>query len=182
MLPVERCELCALPLADAHPHLWSRERRSIVCACDACATLFGLTDAGDYRRIRPLVRRLPVALDDAAWKALGVPVGLAFLTLLPDGAVVAAYPGPAGAAVATVDPAAWAALVTAAPALASLEPEIEAWLVNRLGPEPRTYRVSIDHCFRLAGVVRTRWRGVGGGPEVASTITDFFQRLDEQAA
>lgn len=179
----ERCELCALPLRDDHPHLLERERRAIVCACDACATLFAMLDAQRYRRIRPSVRRLSaMMIDDAAWSALGVPVGLAFLTPISSGAVLAAYPGPAGATTAVVDPAAWHAVVAAHPPLADLEHDVEAWLVNRMPAEPLHYRVSIDHCYRLAGLVRSRWNGVGGGPDVAVAITDFFRTLEDQAA
>lgn len=183
MAVVERCELCALPLAPEHPHLFERAHRTLVCACDSCATLFGLTEAGEYRRIRPFVLRLPApALDDASWSALGVPVGLAFLTPLSSGAVIAAYPGPGGATAATVDRAVWDELLSRLPALRALEPDVEAWLVNRLAPEAKSYRVSIDHCYRLAGVVRSRWRGVGGGGAVAGAIVEFFERLEELAA
>jgi Family of unknown function (DUF5947) len=179
----ERCELCGLPLANEHAHLFERERRTIVCACDACGTLFGLIDAATYRRINPAVRRLShVTLDDAAWSSLGVPVGLAFLSRTASGDIVAAYPGPAGATLAGVDRAAWESVVARHRELADLEPDVEAWLVNRIDAEPRQYRVSIDHCYRLAGLVRSRWTGIGGGPPVAEAITAFFHMLDEHAA
>jgi hypothetical protein len=179
----ERCELCALPLADEHPHLFERERRAIVCSCDACATLFAMIEAQRYRRIRPSVRRLSATtIDDAAWSALGVPVGLAFLTRISSGEVLAAYPGPAGATTALVDASAWNSVVVSLPALADLEPDVEAWLVNRMPAEPVHYRVSIDHCYRLAGLVRSRWKGIGGGPQVAEAITEFFRTLEDQAA
>jgi hypothetical protein len=178
----ERCELCALPVATEHPHLFERERRTILCTCDACATLFDMLDAQRYRRIRPSVRRLLLSIDDAAWSALGVPVGLAFLSRLANGDVVAAYPGPAGATVAPVSREAWDAVVARHAELEDLEPDVEAWLVNRIAAEPLQYRVSIDHCYRLAGLVRSRWTGIGGGPPVATAIAEFFQTLDEQAA
>jgi hypothetical protein len=178
----ERCELCALPLASEHPHLFERDQRTIVCTCDACAMLFGMIDSQRYRRIRPSVRRVAVSIDDGAWSALGVPVGLAFLCRVSNGDVLAAYPGPAGAAVAMVDRDAWESVVARHPALQNLEPDIEAWLVNRIAGEPVQYRVSIDHCYRLAGLVRSRWRGIGGGPAVAEAIVEFFRRLEEQAA
>jgi hypothetical protein len=174
--------LCALPLADEHPHLLDRDPHGIVCACDACATLFELIEVQRYRRIRPAVRRLAGVIDDATWSALGVPVGLAFLSLVPGGEVMAAYPGPAGATVAAVDRAAWNVLVERHPGLQNLEPEIEAWLVNRMASEPLQYRVSIDYCYRLAGLVRSRWSGVGGGQAVAQSISEFFRMLDERAA
>ena len=178
-----RCELCALPLASEHGHLLERNRRSIVCACESCATLFGMIESLRYSRIHPLVRRLDgLMLDDASWSALGVPVGLAFLSPTASGEVIAAYPGPAGATSARVSREAWEAVATRHPALAELRPDVEAWLVNRMPAEPLHYRVSIDHCYRLAGLVRSRWRGVGGGPEVAEAIAEFFQSLEDQAA
>ncbi|MFN2571462.1 MAG: DUF5947 family protein [Gemmatimonadales bacterium] len=180
---MERCELCALPLDDEHPHLFDRERHTIVCACHACATLFDMIDAARYRRIRTSVRRLDeITLDDASWSALGVPVGLAFLIPQSSGDIYAAYPGPAGPTTAIVDRAAWDAVTAGHPALRDLEPDVEAWLVNRLRDAPVHYRVSIDHCYRLAGMVRSRWKGIGGGPEVAAGIAEFFQTLEADAA
>lgn len=179
----ERCELCSLPLASEHPHLFQRDARMIVCACDACAMLFDTLDGERYRRIRPSVRRLPdLQIDDAAWASLGVPVGLAFLSRAASGDVLAAYPGPAGATLAVVNRDAWSSVVARHPVLQDLEPDVDALLVNRIGAEPVQYRVSIDHCFRLAGLVRTRWTGIGGGPAVAIAITDFFNDLEERTA
>src|SRR5687768_11004925 len=133
----ERCELCALPLASEHPHLFERQRRTIVCACDPCATLFGVIESRRYSRIHPLVRRLSgIAVDDAAWSALGVPVGLAFLTRAANGDVIAFYPGPAGATAAVVSLDAWNAVAARHPALQDLQPDVEAWLVNRMPAEP----------------------------------------------
>ena len=179
----ERCELCALPVASEHLHLFDRKHRTIVCACDACGTLFGLIDVETYRRIHPSVRRLShITMDDASWSSLGVPVGLAFLSRTTSGEVLAAYPGPAGATMAGVNRDAWNSVVARHPDLQDLEPDVEAWLVNRIAAEPLQYRVSIDHCYRLAGLVRSRWTGIGGGPPVAEAIAQFFQALDGLAA
>src|SRR5271167_1960830 len=49
--PVERCELCSAALAHEHPHLLELATRQIVCACDACSTLFDGMKAGKYRRV-----------------------------------------------------------------------------------------------------------------------------------
>lgn len=180
---MERCELCALPLAPEHPHLFASESRQMVCACEACAMLFALIDARSFRRVRAQVRRLSgIPIADGEWAALGIPVGLAFVSPWSDGSVVAGYPGPAGATLATVDRAAWDNLSARHPGLRDLEPDVEAWLVNRTGAVVRQYRVSIDHCYRLAGLVRSRWSGVAGGPRVTATIDEFFRALDEQAA
>jgi Family of unknown function (DUF5947) len=179
----ERCELCALPLADEHAHLFERERRTIVCACAACAMLFSTIEAARYGRIRPSVRRFAgLVIDDATWSALGIPVGLAFLTRTASGDVLAAYPGPGGGTTSMVDRDAWSAVVTRYPALNELEPDLEAWLINRLAAEPQHYRVSVDHCYRLAGLMRSRWKGISGGPDVAAAIVEFFRTMEEQAA
>ena len=49
--PLERCELCSLELGREHPHLIEIAARQIVCACDACATLFDAMAGGRYRRV-----------------------------------------------------------------------------------------------------------------------------------
>lgn len=180
---MERCELCALPIGHDHAHLLDLGQQTITCACEACATLFDVIDGGRYRRIRPSVRRLfNVEVGSADWASLGIPVGLAFVTCTSAGHVLAGYPGPAGATLATVDRPAWEAVAARYPALQQLAPDVEAWLVNRTGAELMQYCVSIDHCYRLAGLIRTRWRGLGGGPDVSAAIADFFRALAEQAA
>jgi hypothetical protein len=143
-----------------------------------------LFDAGNatssrYRRIRPGVARLDgLRFSDAAWYALGVPVGLAFFTRISaTGDVVAAYPGPAGAVESVVEPTAWDGLLSEHPELRDLEPDVEALLVNRLGAEPQHFRLSIDRCYELAGLVRSSWRGITGGSEVAAAIEQYFSAL-----
>ncbi len=49
--PAERCELCSAALAHEHPHLVEIASRQIVCACEACATLFDGMAGGKYRRV-----------------------------------------------------------------------------------------------------------------------------------
>ena len=48
---VERCELCSAGLAHEHPHLVELASRKIVCACDACATLFDGIAGGKFKRV-----------------------------------------------------------------------------------------------------------------------------------
>jgi hypothetical protein len=50
-LPVERCELCSAALAHEHPHLLELASRQIVCACDACSTLFDGMTGARYKRV-----------------------------------------------------------------------------------------------------------------------------------
>jgi hypothetical protein len=51
----------------------------------------------------------------------------------PERRPVALYPGPAGATESLLSLDAWEQLVASNPALADLEPDVEALLVNRIG-------------------------------------------------
>ena len=66
--PAVRCEMCSLPLADVHQHLFEVGPQRLLCACDACALLFS-GDAADakYRRVPRRILFLPdFRLGDAA--------------------------------------------------------------------------------------------------------------------
>jgi hypothetical protein len=91
------------------------------------------------------------------------------------------YPSPAGATEALPPPEAWAEIVADNPSLSDLEPDIEALLVNRLGPTPEYYRVGIDECYALVGLVRRHWRGLSGGTTVWEEIGSFFSGLRERS-
>jgi hypothetical protein len=174
------CELCGHTLAKAHAHLVDVQQRTLRCACAACGMLFDTIGPHRYRRVTPKVERLTdIRLSANMWEALRVPVGLAFFVISSRwGAAVAGYPGPAGTLEATVDPSAWSVITRANPVLDTLAPDVEAWLVNRLAPEVRSYRVSIDHCYELSGIMRSRWRGIAGGDAVHAAIDAFFASLD----
>lgn len=176
----ERCELCSEALPPDHGHLFDVERRKLTCACTACSMLFD-SNGKSLRRVRRTARRLePFQITGAQWEALKVPVGLAFFSRSSAlDAVVAAYPGPAGAIEATVSAGAWEALVESNPALAALERDTEALLVHRAGAPPRYYVLSIDECYRLTGLVRSRWQGLTGGDGPTRAIEEFFASLGE---
>jgi uncharacterized protein DUF5947 len=89
--------------------------------------------------------------------------------------------GPAGATESLLTLDAWDALAADNPALRALEPDIEALLVNRLGRKRDSYRVSIDECYKLVGLIRTHWRGLSGGAEAWDEIGRYFEGLDERA-
>ena len=180
---VEWCDLCAAPLPPAHDHLLDPDGRRLRCACHPCARLLGDTAAARWRLVRHRVTRLVgFGLADDAWRALGTPVDLAFLVRTgPPGRVVVRYPSPAGTVESSVAPAAWAAVVATNPALADLRPDVEALLVNRAGARRDHYLVSIDECYRLVGVLRRHWRGLGGGAEVQAHVGQFFAELDAAA-
>jgi hypothetical protein len=179
----ERCALCAEPLGTEHPHLFELVNRKLVCACEACCLL--LADRADarYRRVlRRSARLVGFRMSDTVWSALGVPVGLAFFSVASiRDQVIAAYPGPAGAIEAFVDRRAWDAVATDNPILRELEPDVEALLVHR-GPGAADYlRVSIDACYQLTGLIRSRWQGISGGDDLARVVRDFVRSLGEAA-
>jgi len=62
-----------------------------------------------------------------------------------------------------------------------LEPDVEALLVNRVNGARDFYRVSIDECYKLVGLIRLNWRGLSGGTEVWAEIARFFVRLQERS-
>jgi hypothetical protein len=178
----EACDLCGAALAPAHEHLVDPAAHRLRCACTACALLF---DGGaTWKRVRHRVQRLDeLRLDEACWRALGIPVRVAFFTPSSHaGRIVAGYPGPGGAVEMPLQSRAWDELVTANPQLAALLPDVEALLVDRRPGRERAYRVSIDECYRLVGLMRRHWRGFGGGEEAWRAIAQFFGELDGGAA
>ena len=66
------------------------------------------------------------------------------------------------------------------PVLREFEPDVEALLVNRVGPAREYYRVGIDECYKLAGLIRIHWRGLSGGQAVWDEIGRFFAGLKER--
>ena len=175
-----RCELCATPIGDAHRHVVEIGARGVLCACSACAILFGSGERGArYRTIPDRVRI------DARFalppERLGMPVGLAFC--FHDSTrhrPVACYPGPAGVVDAELPPEAWDALVAATPLASLLEPDVEALLLHgRRGGSPvRCYLVPITAAYELAGRLRTQWSGFTGGEPADRELAAFFAELD----
>jgi hypothetical protein len=177
------CELCSAELAEDHSHLVELSSRRLCCACEPCAILFSSPAAPKYRRVPRLSRYLAdFRLTEAQWEGLQLPINLAFvLNSTPADRVVAFYPSPAGATEALPPPDAWQALVEDNPCLRELEPDVEALLVNRLGNVPEHYRVGVDACYALVGLVRTHWRGLSGGAAVWTEIGRFFASLKERS-
>jgi hypothetical protein len=177
----ERCDLCGEPVPPDHRHLVDVGSRRLVCGCRACCLLFdhGPEVEARYRLVPD--RRLRIedfALDDAAWEALRLPVDMAFFFHnTPAGRVMAFYPSPAGATESLLELDAWRALEEANPVLATLSPDVEAVLVNRARGKSEHWIVPIDECYRLVGLMRTRWRGLSGGAQVWHEIDAFFEEL-----
>jgi hypothetical protein len=179
----ERCELCDAPLAEEHSHLVEVAARRLTCACEACAILFSGQGTMKYRRVPRRVRFLAdFRMTDEVWEGLSIPINLAFfMESTPAGRVVALYPSPAGATESLVTLETWEALMMENPVLRQLEPDAEALLVNRTGATREHYRVGIDECYKLAGLIRIHWRGLSGGSAVWDEIGRFFAGLKERS-
>ncbi len=181
----ERCELCGLALPGEHRHLLDLERRSLLCACRACTTLFDRACAGGshYRLIPDRRLRLEgFELPDEAWESLRIPVEMAFFFRNSAAErVVAFYPSPMGATESRLALEAWDELARRNPVLDELEPDVEALLVNRARGARAQWLVPVEDCYRLVAVIRTRWRGFTGGKEVWEAIDRFFAELDARA-
>lgn len=184
--PVERCELCSAELGPEHPHLVEPSRRQLLCSCDPCAILFDGRQDGKYRRVPRLIQYLSsFRLTEEQWESLHLPIGLVFFFFsTPSEKVVALYPSPAGAMESLLTLEAWQDLVEDNPILGELQPDVEALLVNRVGVGESNayYRVPIDECYKLVGLIRSRWRGLSGGPEMWVAIETFFDRLKERSS
>jgi hypothetical protein len=182
---LERCELCGEPLAPEHRHLLDLGSRELMCACRACTILFDRRAAGGshYRLVPDRRLRLEgFALDEPTWAALRIPVDMAFFFKLGDERrVVAFYPSPAGPTESLLKLDAWEELERANPVLATLEPDVEALLVNRARGAREHFLVPIEDPFRLVALIRTRWRGLTGGKEVWEEIDGFFEALSRKA-
>jgi hypothetical protein len=75
---------------------------------------------------------------------------------------------------------AWAPLMEGNPVLHELEPDVEALMVNRTEGKRDYYRLPIDECYKLIGLIRTHWQGFTGGTELWEEIRQFFTRMQEQ--
>jgi hypothetical protein len=112
-----------------------------------------------------------------------MPINMAFFfKSTPQGRVVALYPSPAGATESLLAFDTWDEIVQENPALQEMEADVEALLVNRIGhargfAEPEYYLVPIDQCFKLVGLIRSRWQGLSGGTEVWQQIAEFFTSM-----
>lgn len=182
----EVCELCGVAVAeDAHRHLVEVEKRSLVCACTACALLFDRPGAGGGR-FRLVPRRYLAdpghPLDDGAWELLQIPVGVAFFFRNASlDRLVALYPSPAGATESELDPETWQTVLGAGRLAALLEPDVEALLLRRAEGRTECYLVPIDVCYELVGRMRMLWTGFDGGAEARAALQTFFEGVERRA-
>jgi hypothetical protein len=179
--PGERCDYCATPLTSEHSHLVDMTSRRILCSCRPCYLVMEPQGAANGR-YKPVPSRY-VALDemavaDAHWDALQIPIGLAFFFFnSAENAMVAFYPGPAGATQSLLSLESWDAIAAGTPALATLEPDVEAVILQRDKQATRSFIAPIDRAYELVGLIRTSWRGFDGGDEVRGRIDGFFADL-----
>lgn len=190
--PGERCDMCAEPIVEDHPHVVNLESRALMCACRACYLLFTDQQAAlRYRAVPDRYLSFPgFTVDARQWDELQIPVGLAFLfrnSVL--GRTIAFYPSPAGATESELPLETWDRIVAANPELDVLLPDVEALLVRQ---EVRRADgnvtggavcnlVPIDACYELVGRLRLLWRGFDGGREVHDAITAFFAKVESRS-
>ena len=185
---VETCDMCSRELADNHQHLLDPLSRKLVCACDACAILFNAQGQTKYKRVPRRIRFLPgFRMTDSQWDGLMMPINMAFFfKSSPQDRVIALYPSPAGATESLLSFDTWDEIERDNPPLLEMEADVEALLVNRIGhsrgfSQPEYYIVPIDECFKLVGLIRSRWQGLSGGTEVWREIGQFFNTLKAQS-
>jgi hypothetical protein len=173
----ERCEMCVVPIGEEHSHVVDLRQRSLKCTCRPCALLFDRPDADLAFRTVPTryLRFDAFAMSLGQWDDLAIPVGVAFFFRHSSlERMVAFYPSPAGATESELSLDAWSGVVEANPALATLEPDVEAILLRRDGNDVECYLVPIDACYELVGQLRTHWHGFDGGRDVHTRLDAFF--------
>lgn len=182
-VPAESCDMCSIELGPGHAHLVEPATRKLICACQACAILFSGAAEMKYRRVPQRVLYLSnFDLTDARWESLMIPINMAFFfQSSAAGKVIVLYPSPAGATESLLEFDSWKEIVEGNPVLREMEPDTEALLVNRVQRAPDYFIVPIDECYRLVGLIRTRWKGLAGGTEVWDEINRFFTELRKRA-
>jgi hypothetical protein len=182
--PAERCELCAAEIPPEHQHLFELIARQVICACDACSLSFTEQVGMKYQRVPRRIEFWPdFHLSDQQWNALNIPIQLAFFFHSTSaGRIVTMYPSPAGTIESLLPLESWQELTEQNPVLSELEPNVEALLVNRVGDRRQCFRAPIDQCYKLAGLIRTSWHGLGGGAKVWGEIDQFFADLQAHSS
>jgi hypothetical protein len=180
--------MCSRELGPGHQHLLEPSSRKLICACDACAILFDNQGGTKFKRVPRIVRHLEdFKMTDGAWNGLMMPINMAyFFKSTPLRRVIALYPSPAGATESLLSLDTWDQIAAENPVLRGMEPDVEALLVNRIGHSrgfagPEYYLVPIDECFKLVGLIRSRWQGLSGGTEVWREIGQFFLDLKDRS-
>jgi hypothetical protein len=179
--PGERCDFCAKPVAPQHAHLVDLKARRIMCGCRPCALTFEPDGAarGRFKLVPERFARIDdLALDDATWDSMQIPIGLAFFFHNSiDGTFAAFYPGPAGATESQLPLDAWQTIAERHPVLSTLRADVEAILLRRHATATECFVVPIDAAYELVGLIRTTWRGFDGGEDAKRAIAAFFEGI-----
>jgi hypothetical protein len=174
------------PIPDEHGHLVDLEARNLMCACRGCYLLFSSEGAGGghFRSVPDRYLAFPeFRLSPAQWDSLQIPVSVAFFFLNSSlGRIAAFYPGPAGATESELPLDTWAEVVDANPQLATMQPDVEAFLVRSKRGQGGAdcYIVPIDACYELVGHLRLMWRGFDGGQEANAKLNEFFDDVERR--
>jgi hypothetical protein len=181
----EQCELCGNPIPSEHRHVLDLSERNLLCACRACSLLFDRSAAGGghYRLVPQRRLRLDdFEMPDDLWERMRIPVDMAFFfDNSKEERVTAYYPSPMGPTESSLELGAWSELEALNPLLGTLEPDVEALLVNRARGSRRHWLVPIEDCYALVAVIRTTWKGFSGGREVWEALARFWEGLDIKA-
>ncbi len=121
------------------------------------------------------------SLSDFEWAELSLPIQLAYFYRNADGRLVSSYPSPAGAIESELSFESLQEVIDRRAELCNMETLVEALLVSRVGNEQRYFIAPIDECYRLVGLIRTKWRGLSGGTEVLGAVAGFFRELQARA-
>lgn len=180
--PGEKCEMCAVAIAEDHSHVVNVESRNLLCTCRPCYLLFTQEGAarGKYRAVPDRYFYYPsFNLAEAQWDTLQIPVRMAFFFSNASlGRFVAFYPSPAGATESLLGLDAWQEILAGNPSLKVLQPDVEAVLVyGRPGGGFDCFLVPINACYELVGCVKLHWKGFDGGTEARKAIEEFFSGL-----
>ncbi len=164
----ERCDFCSTPLTPEHSHLIELAARRILCACRPCYIVFEPAGAaqGKYRPIPARYVEVDGFCDRGRrlGTALAIPIGLAFFFYNSfEKKMVAFYPSPAGATESLL-PARYVGRDRRVPIplLASIEPDVEAILIQRT---PRRARAASS----CRSTPRTSWSASFAARGKAST-------------
>ncbi|MDQ6931216.1 MAG: DUF5947 family protein [Candidatus Eremiobacteraeota bacterium] len=185
-VPEEQCDLCARPIGETHSHLVDLKDRRLMCACRPCYLVFQPKGAaqGRYKTVpERYVWLQDLALPNSTWDQFQIPIGLAFFFFnSTEKKTMAFYPGPAGAMESLLPLDAWNELVAMRPELATMEPDVEAFMLRRERNGPEQYFiVPIDKCYELVGSIKLCWKGFDGGDEARAKIDGFFAELMERS-
>ncbi|MDQ2731809.1 MAG: DUF5947 family protein [Armatimonadota bacterium] len=182
---VEHCNLCGEAIGPRHRHLLDLSTRNLLCACRACSILFHQPAAGAKARKLIPDRYLHLCgfqITNGQWDSLRIPVGMAFFfrNSVTD-SPTAMYPGPMGPTESLLTLDAWEDIEELNPILRTLEPDVEALMVNRVKEARDYFLVPIDESYRLVGLIRLNWKGLSGGREVWQELDQFFAGLKERS-